>query len=127
MGHLAFSRVLIVDDDRDLRGVIRLVLDRAGHHISEAASGQAALVQIAEARPHLMVVDMRMPGMTGAELISHVRADPATAAIPAVLLSGLDGVSAAGLGPTVVVQKPFEVEHLVGVVESLLAASAAHG
>lgn len=79
------ATVLIVDDEADLRFVLRFALEDAGHAVVEASNGRAALEQIADAPPDVIVTDLMMPVMTGSELIAHLRADPATAAIPIVV------------------------------------------
>jgi CheY-like chemotaxis protein len=78
---------LVVDDEPDLRFVLRWWLDRAGYDVSEARDGATALQAVRISRPDLVVTDLTMPGMDGLELIQRLRRDPATAGIPIVVVS----------------------------------------
>lgn len=111
------AKILVVEDDPSLRVVIRLVLEQAGHEMTEAPHGRAALDRLDGYVPDLMLVDSRMPILDGAGLIERVRADPAFASIPIVLLTGFSDVHA---GADAVVAKPFEREQLLSVIERLL-------
>jgi CheY-like chemotaxis protein len=114
--------VLVVEDDPTLRGVIRLVLEKAGYAVDEASHGTAALELLAGAVPDAAVVDSRMPVMNGAELIARMRADARTAAVPVVLLSGF-GESAAGASSAdAVLAKPFEPTRLIECLKDLAPA-----
>jgi len=74
--------ILVVEDEPDQRFLLRRSFTRAGHEVTEAADGAAALRVIRESRPDLLVTDLMMPVMGGAELIRRLRSEPATAAIP---------------------------------------------
>lgn len=106
------STILVVDDDSDVRLMLRLILENAGHEVVEAAHGAAALNLISPERlPDLVLTDLTMPVLGGKELIGHLRSAPATASIPIVVVSG-DAVAAwslkaAGLVEAVVA-KPFD-------------------
>lgn len=67
------SSVLIVDDVADIRLLCRIVLERAGHDVTEAGSALEALSVLREVTPDYMVLDIRMPGMSGWELLDQVR------------------------------------------------------
>ena len=113
-------RILIVEDDPSLRVVIRMVLERAGYEIGEAANGLAALEEIAAAAPDLVIADLTMPRMGGTELIEAIRSKPEMAAIPVVLMTGhVMGVDAKGSADAVVT-KPFEPEDLIRTVATLV-------
>lgn len=116
--------ILVVEDDASLRTVIRMVLEKAGYAVDEARHGAAALDLIHEDKPDLVIADRRMPIMTGLELIREMRAQPATARIPVVLLSGLrDDVEPAERADAVIF-KPFEPEDLLRTIRDLLETSA---
>ena len=84
--------ILIVDDESSIRFLLKRVLESAGYEVIEAHDGAMALARIAAARPELVVTDLMMPVMGGAELIARLRADPETASIPIVVISGERGV-----------------------------------
>ena len=82
-------RLLVVEDDPDIRGLLELRLRRLGHLVVGAGSGEEALTVLAEKGvPDLAVLDVLMPGMTGLELLGLLRQDPAYASMPAIFLSG---------------------------------------
>lgn len=111
------ARVLVVDDESDLRFVLRRWLGRAGYDVSEAADGATALQAIRHSPPNLVVTDLMMPGMDGFELVRQLRADPVTAEIPIVVVSSncemATGVDAA-------LSKPFKGNELLAVAGALI-------
>ena len=82
------ARILVVDDEPDQRFLLRRIFERAGHEVTEATDGAAAVKAIRELPPDLVVTDMMMPIMGGAEFIQCLRDDPATAHIPILAASG---------------------------------------
>ena len=111
------AKILVVDDEPAHRLLLRRIFEKAGHEVSDAGDGAAALRAVAESRPDLVVTDMMMPVMDGAELIRRLRRDPATADIPILAASGdthlADGADA-------VVPKPYAWRHLADVADTLL-------
>ena len=116
------KRILIVEDDRDLRFVIRMILERGGYEVAEARNGSAAVEAIGADPPDLIIADLAMPVMSGVELVDQLRANPATVSIPIVLLSGGQVDSATSQRVDAVVAKPFEPDHLAACIESALHA-----
>ena len=80
-------RVLLVEDSRDLRRLFARVLRRSGFEVCEASDGREALDVVLEFRPEVVVTDVMMPEMDGIELIRRLRATPATAEIPIVVMT----------------------------------------
>ena len=118
------AEVLVVDDDHDTLDSIAEVLDTAGFRVTATSSGQAALTRLARGyHPAAMLVDLRMPEMTGPEFLRACRADPALAGIPAILTScGFRsdfGVADTGW----FLQKPFGVEDLIDMIGEVLQSS----
>jgi CheY-like chemotaxis protein len=111
------SRILVVDDEPDQRFLLRMILQRAGHEVSEANDGAAALRAVRESAPDLVVTDMMMPVMNGVELIRCLRDDPATAHIPILAASGDPHLAGAA---DAVLSKPYDVHQLLAVAEALL-------
>jgi CheY-like chemotaxis protein len=81
-------KVLIADDEGAVRSLLRAPLEQAGFEIIEAADGREAAELALSERPGLLLLDIMMPRADGFEVMRRLRADPLTAAIPVVLLSG---------------------------------------
>ena len=115
------SRILIVDDEPDLRYILRRILERAGHEVLEAGHGEAALESVRALPPALVITDMMMPVMSGAELIRRLRADPASLSIP-ILAATSDPRLA--VGADTVLTKPYQPVQLLAAATMLLAQKA---
>ena len=114
--------ILIVDDDVALLENISECLTSEGFEVSVARDGAGALARLASRPPPaLVIVDQFMPGMTGADLVAHIRSEPALAGVRLVLISGLPPPSGPS-GVDAVLQKPFGVERLIGMVRAQLPA-----
>jgi len=104
--------VLIVDDVPDNLAVLHDALDEAGHTVLVATHGEQALQRAAQARPDVILLDAVMPGMDGFEVARRLKADPATAAIPIVFMTGLTEtehlLAALDAGGTDYVTKPIK-------------------
>jgi CheY-like chemotaxis protein len=108
---------LVVDDEPDQRFLLRRTFERAGHEVADACDGAAALEAVREVLPDLVVTDMMMPVMDGAELIRRLRSDPATAGIP--ILAATGDAHLAG-GADAVWQKPYRWQDLAVAADALL-------
>jgi DNA-binding response OmpR family regulator len=121
------SRVLVVDDDPDIRLLLRLELAAEGHEIIEAGDGEAALAAVLTQTPDIVLLDMMMPVLDGWEVLRAV--DPATAP-PIVVVTALTSrdsehlVHLLELGALDVVTKPFDPGWLVQLVTTALALDA---
>jgi CheY-like chemotaxis protein len=115
-------RILVVDDEPTQRILLRRIFERAGHEVSDACDGAAALRAVGESPPDLVVTDMMMPVMDGAELIRRLRAEPATAGIPILAASGDSHLA---VSADAVVPKPYSWQHLVEVADGLLTEGRA--
>jgi two-component system, chemotaxis family, chemotaxis protein CheY len=123
------STILVVDDDPEIRLTLRLTLEDAGHDVVEAAHGAAALNLISPQRiPDLVLTDLKMPVLSGEELIGHLRSAPATAAIPIVVVSG-NAVAAWTLKASglveAVVPKPFDAGNLTRCIHAVTTRASA--
>src|ERR1700738_665558 len=87
-GDAAIARILIVDDEPDIRFLMRLIFEAAGYQVTEARHGVAGLKSIKARQPDLVTTDVMMPMMDGLEFIERLRGDPETAAIPILVVSG---------------------------------------
>jgi signal transduction histidine kinase len=79
--------ILIVDDNAADRALLRTILARAGYSVYEVARGNDALRQACEVRPHVVILDVNLPDMSGLEVCRAIRADPETSAIPVLMLT----------------------------------------
>src|SRR3954467_228686 len=117
------TRVLVVDDDADVRELISLVLSQAGYEVDEAADGFAALTKLSRYRPDVVVTDLRMPGMTGVDLLQRIRRIHGD--VPVILATGLETwdlcTAAEAYGAVTCLIKPIELDELVWHIEMALA------
>jgi two-component system, OmpR family, phosphate regulon response regulator PhoB len=113
--------ILIADDDPSLRRLIRETLNPARHVCLEAPDGDAAWALLQQGHPDVALLDMRMPGRTGVEIVRALRADPALVATRVIMLSGLKSPNdrEAGLvaGADYYLTKPFSPLELLGLIE----------
>jgi two-component system cell cycle response regulator DivK len=79
------KKILIVEDNSEVRELMVLVLRRAGYDIAEAATGLGAIDQAHATRPDLIIMDLGLPGITGDEATARLKADPATRDIPVII------------------------------------------
>jgi CheY-like chemotaxis protein len=122
------ARIVVADDEADIRRLIVFTLRRRGYTVLEAVAGDVALELIRTEMTDLIVLDVMMPGMTGLEVSRVLSHDPTTAAIPIIMLSAKGQVSEieAGLksGATTYLVKPFAPHDLGEKVAEALATAA---
>jgi CheY-like chemotaxis protein len=111
------AEILIVDDEPDVRFVLKMAFEAAGHRIVEAHHGGAALERVKDSPPDLVVTDVMMPVLDGLELIRRLRSNPETAAIPILVLSAH---SQAVTGADAALTKPFRPHEVLATVLSLI-------
>ncbi len=118
------SRVLIVEDERDIRDLVLFHLEREGFQVSSASSGEEALRQVRHATPDLVLLDLMLPAMGGLEVCRKLRQDPATVALPIVMLTAkgdeVDRVLGLELGADDYIVKPFSPKELLARVRAVL-------
>lgn len=118
------AHILIAEDERDIRELIKFTLTFAGHQIIEAANGEEAVAKALEVVPDLILTDVRMPKMTGYEACKAIKANESTAHIPVVILSakGQDEERDLGIesGADEYIVKPFAPDELTKRVAEIL-------
>lgn len=123
--------VLVVDDDPLILEVLHTVLDLEEFRVTTAIDGEAGLRSLAEDRPDVIVCDVMMPGLDGLEVCRRIKADPATADLPVVLLTARDRAEdrRAGeeAGCDAYLTKPFSPLYLIDVISEVRAARPAPG
>jgi len=121
----AAARILVVEDEADIAGLIKHALERrADTRVEIVLSGSAALAAVTAQPPDLMILDLNLPGLDGAEVCRLVRARPATASLPIIMLTARtsedDRVAGLDLGADDYVTKPFSLRELAARVRAVL-------
>lgn len=115
---------VLAEDDRHIGVLVEFALEPLGVRVERFADGEAALERLRRApRPHVAILDLMLPGLSGQEVLAALDGDPALAGMPVLLLSARQqpGELARADGPLAFLAKPFDVDDLVRVVEELLA------
>lgn len=124
------AKILIIDDDDALRGLLRRALERAGHTVHDASEGAAGVALLRQVGADVVVTDLYMPGQDGIETIQEIRAEDEHVGI--IAISG--GASTGDMGPLadarlfgadIALPKPFTVTALRRSVEVLVARGRA--
>lgn len=120
------DRILVVEDDPVLAGMITFVLGREGFAVDLAADGRAAIARLQGPPPALAVLDIMLPHASGHEILETVRAQPGWSHVPVVMLTARnetgDLMRAFSAGADDYVAKPFQPEELVARIRRLLRA-----
>jgi two-component system, OmpR family, response regulator VicR len=117
-------RVLVGEDNEQMRRLIVELLLAAGHEVSEASDTGEVLEQVSHIRPDLLILDVQMPGGGGVEALRAIRSDPANGGMPVLLLSGsidLHVNLASEVGADAQLPKPFAIDEFRETVTSLLS------
>jgi two-component system cell cycle response regulator DivK len=118
------KRVLVVEDQEDLRGVLRTLLTGSGYEMLEAADGEAGVVKAKSERPDLVLMDIQMPVLDGYEATRRIKADPDLKTIPIIAVSSFamkgDEEKARAAGCDHYVTKPYSPMQLLRTIRSLL-------
>jgi two-component system phosphate regulon response regulator PhoB len=120
----ATKTVLVVDDERDLVDLVSYNLTRNGYRALSAMTGDDALEIASRERPHLILLDLMLPGTDGMEVARRLRADPRTASIPIIMLTArgeeIDVIVGLTVGADDYVTKPFSMKVLLARVQAVL-------
>lgn len=118
------TRVLIIDDSRTVVAVLRKFLRSAGVDTIEAFDAEAGLIHLREKRPHLVFLDIMLPGMNGFAALRAIRRDPATRDIPVIMMSGneqaMEQFFGTRIGADDFMKKPFNRQEVFFRIERLL-------
>lgn len=118
------NRILIVEDEESLLKLESILLTSRGYHVRGVADGAAALKEIAENRPDLILLDIMMPGIDGFEVCRRIKEDPLNKSIPVVMLtakkSSMDQARGMQVGADAYITKPFKSVKIIEVIEGLL-------
>ena len=118
------KKILVVDDEPDLLKVVSFRLKKSGYVVFEATDGQKAIALIQEHRPHLILLDLRLPIMDGWEVCRRVKADDQLKDIPIILLTASAGAINSEMTKKLKAEdflvKPFEPEALLEIVKKYI-------
>jgi DNA-binding response OmpR family regulator len=122
------QRILVVEDDPSVRGLLQTLLTAEGYDVSTASDGLAGLAKASAQAPALILLDVMMPDLGGVRVLEELRGDPALADVPVIVVTGK--VEAAEslralLGPEMVFVKPFVVAELLARVAAVTGGEAA--
>jgi len=114
---MANEKVLVVDDNADLRAIIRRLLEKHGFCVTEAASGRRAIEQLDEDLPDVVLLDVMMPEMSGFEVLDRIRGSARTAKLPVVMVTAKneddDVLTGYQTGADYYLTKPYTPDHLI--------------
>ena len=121
------ARILVADDDVDIRELVEFKLSTMGHEIVAVGDGAAAIDACRAQKPDLAVLDVMMPGVSGLDAIREIRADASLSDLPVILLTARaqesDVETGFDSGADDYITKPFSPRELASRVEALLAKS----
>ena len=113
--------ILVVDDDADLVALLFDILKQEGFSIVAASHGQQALDILEHGlRPHVILIDLLLPRVSGVDVLHHIRTDPALRAIPRIVITGSDGNGNGAIVADAVFRKPFDHDELIAAIHRLV-------
>lgn len=116
------GRVLLVEDDPAIRGLLSLTIEGEGYHVQSAGDGLEALDKVRHERPDVIILDLVMPSMDGWTLIDALAGDARTRDIPIIAVSAAHRYTRVGeRSVKAFLSKPFDVDTLVTVLEDVSA------
>jgi len=116
------KHVLVVDDELEVASALQSRLQASGYVVSTAHDGEAGLLAASEAKPHAILLDVRMPKMDGLTALSQLKSNPATASTPVIILSASlhDKQRVLDSGASFFIQKPFESNSILAALEAVM-------
>jgi DNA-binding response OmpR family regulator/methylmalonyl-CoA mutase cobalamin-binding subunit len=122
------QRVLVIDDDKDALRLTGYIFHKAGYEVHVAKDGHEGLEKVNQVKPHLIILDVMMPDMSGLEVCQRLRSQPATATLPIIMLSAKgqvdDKVSGLQAGADDYLQKPVDAKELLARASALLTRAS---
>ena len=124
------ASILIVEDHPTMRDAMRLVLEEDGHQVEEASDGESGIAMVRDRPPDVVLLDLNIPVVSGAEVLETLKSDPATAEVLVVVVTatGEEGRrKAIAQGADGYITKPFSPLALLRSVERVLRGSGSPG
>ena len=124
----ATARILVADDERNIRTNMAMVLEAAGYHVDAARDGEEALTVCRETHPDIAFVDLHMPKMEGLDVLAHLRTLSPTTAVVIITAYGsaANAVEAMKLGAVDFLEKPFDPK-IIGILAEEILFRQRHG
>ena len=123
-GALVSELVMVIEDEKEIRDLVRYNLEKAGYRVAAAADGEEGLKQLFASRPDALVLDLMLPGINGLEIVREVRGEPLTHDLPVLILTArsaeMDKLLGFEQGADDYLTKPFSPRELVARVKALL-------
>ena len=120
----AVTRIFVVEDDRDIADLVAHYIERAGWQAHIFGSGADALTAARQSPPHVVILDLMLPGMDGLAVCRALRADPSTEALPVIMVTAraeeTDRIVGLEIGADDYIAKPFSPNELVARIRALL-------
>ena len=118
-------RILSIEDDAEMRGLIQLIFERQGHRVIGAKRGEFGLEFLHSLKPDVLLLDLMLPDIDGWDIYQQMKDDEDLAQIPVIIVSARSEAQDAAAGFKVVgndryVEKPFDVQHLINTVNEVL-------
>ena len=118
------AKILVVEDDDDIRDSLKELLEEEGYRVDTAANGEQALGRLSGEPPHLILLDLMMPVMDGWEFQKQLRQIPCFARVPIIVISA-SKFSREPLNAAAFIPKPLDAGVLLETIESFLGQNAA--
>ncbi|MFC7367813.1 MULTISPECIES: response regulator transcription factor [Vreelandella] len=118
------AKVLVVDDEPNIVLSLEFLMEQAGFQVVTAYDGETALERISENAPDLLLLDISLPGISGFDVLEHLRSSETTARLPVIMLTAhgrdIEREKGMALGADDYITKPFSTQALIEKVKSLL-------
>lgn len=122
------GRVLVIDDEEDIRSLIAMILEEAGYEMLFAVNGEDGLHLLVDHGADLVILDVMMPGLTGWEICERIKSDPRYTAVPVLILTVRSMLRDQEIAQCTradgFLNKPFEINELLEATARLIAGSS---
>jgi DNA-binding response OmpR family regulator len=113
-------KILIVEDDADILGVVKELLENEGYQVKGLNYTESIIKSVNEHQPDMVILDFLLPGVNGGELCFEIKSHPETAYLPVIMFSGYPRVleSLGNFGADAFIPKPFDISYLLQTVNN---------
>jgi DNA-binding response OmpR family regulator len=119
------TRILSIEDDPEMRGLLQLILERKGHHVIGVKRGELGLELLKSLKPDVLLLDLMLPDIDGWDIYQQMKDDDELSSVPVIIISARDEKRDAAAGRHIIgndryLKKPFEIDELVNTVYEVL-------